>query len=146
MQDKSRNSRQISQPFIFHGINSHINSSNIMGAVNPPPYTPFQHGDVCTLAPDGGGVITALGREARIRPWERSETQKWRIEEFDDRCGFRNLSTGRLLSLHIFGNLSASVYELHDWELFILESVEGGFRFKVSNYWLQGRAFLCALL
>lgn len=109
---------------------------------NPPPYTPGQVGKVCFLTLGGGGVITALGGEVRVRPWENSSAQKWRIEAFGDRCGFRNLSCGRLLGIHFFGNVVVGAYSLNDWELFTLEPVEGGYRFRVSNYWLWSQGYI----
>lgn len=112
-----------------------------MGNNDPPPYTTGQDGKVCILT-IGEGVITALGREVKVRLWENSPTQKWKIETSDNRCAFRNLSTGRLLSIHVFGNITAGVYNLNEWELFTLEPVVGGYRFKAPNYWLWGQGFI----
>lgn len=84
----------------------------------------------------GGGVITAQGREVWIRPWENNPTQRWRIEASNERCSFWNLSSGKLLSIHFFGNVVAGESNLNEWKLFTFELVESGYRFNVSNYWL----------
>lgn len=94
----------------------------------------------------GGGVITAQGREVWIRPWENNPTQRWRIEASNERCSFWNLSSGKLLSIHFFGNVVAGESDLNEWKLFTFELVEGGYRFNVSNYWLWSQGYMCGLL
>jgi hypothetical protein len=47
-----------------------------------------------------------------------------------------------LLGLHFFGNVMAGVSEINKWELFVLDPVDGGYRFTVSNYWLWSNGFL----
>jgi hypothetical protein len=107
-----------------------------------PPYTPIQAGQVVILAVSQGCIVTAVGREVRIRPWENSNVQKWKVEAHEGRFGFRNLHSGMLLGVHFFGNVVAGVRQLNEWELFHLHPVEGGYRFTISNYWLWSSGVL----
>lgn len=107
-----------------------------------PPYSPVQVGKVCVLSVLENGIFTFLDRELRIRPWENSLSQKWRIETQDGRFAFRNLHSGTLLGLHVSGNLTASVRKINEWELFTLDPMEGGYRFTVPNFWLWSKHYL----
>jgi hypothetical protein len=101
-----------------------------------PPYTPIQDGQVVVLSVSDGCIVTAIGREVRIRPWENSNLQEWKVEAHEMRFGFRNLHSGMLLGVHFFGNVVAGEAQLNEWELFTLHPVEGGYKFTISNYWL----------
>lgn len=108
----------------------------------PPPYTPIQDGQVVVLSISQGCIITAVGREVRICPWENNNLQKWKVEASKGRFGFRNIDSGMLLGVHFFGNVVAGVLRLNEWELFTLRPVEGGYRFTISNYWLWSTGVL----
>ncbi|KAJ5635838.1 uncharacterized protein N7484_009151 [Penicillium longicatenatum] len=105
-------------------------------SISAPPYTPVQAGKTVILSISEGCIITADGREVRVL------AQKWKVEMKDGRYAFRNLHSGMLLGLHFFGNVTAGVSEINEWELFVLDPVDGGYRFMVSNYWLWSNGFL----
>lgn len=109
---------------------------------NTPPYTPVQDGKICVLSVSEGCIITVVDKEVRIRPWENDRSQKWKIEMKDGRYGFRNLHNGNLLGFHFFGNIVAGVSKLNNWELFILDRVDGGYRFMTPYYWMWSDGFI----
>jgi hypothetical protein len=81
-----------------------------------------------------GCILTSLVKEEdRIRPWEDSNQQKWKIETQYERFGFRHLSSGLLLGAHFFGNVFAVKRQLNDWELFTLHPVGSGYVFELGN-------------
>ncbi|KAJ0419600.1 hypothetical protein BJY00DRAFT_150970 [Aspergillus carlsbadensis] len=121
---------------------SRAQKDNSKGLPIAPPYTPVQVGKTCVLSVSQGCIITAVGREVGIRPWENDRTQKWKIEMKDGRYGFRNLQSGNLLGFHVFGNVVAGVSKLNDWELFILDRVDGGYRFMTPHYWMWSEGFI----
>jgi hypothetical protein len=96
-----------------------------------PRYTPVQVHRMCALSVPGGGVITAFGDDLKIRPWENAPSQRWKIKASNGAYSFRNMSSGKLFGVNIWECFSGYAQEINDWEKFSLESVEGGFRFKV---------------
>lgn len=79
-----------------------------------PPYKPCQDGQIVILSVCQGSIVTALGKEVRIRPWEDSNLQKWKVEEQEGRFGFRNLHSGMLLGVQFFGNVFAGKSHLNE--------------------------------
>lgn len=121
---------------------SRIRMNNAKKLANTPPYTPVQEGRICVLSVSQGCIITAKEREVEILPWENDKTQKWKIE-MKDRCyGFRNLQNGNLLGFHFFGNVVAGESKLNNWELFVLDRMDGGYRFMTPSYWIWSEGYI----
>lgn len=129
---------------LFKGQMSSLQNQNeqYKGLANTPPYTPVQEGKICVLSVSQGCIITAKEREVEILPWENEKTQKWKIETKNGLYGFRNLQNGNLLGFHFFGNVVAGVSELNNWELFVLDRVDGGYRFMTPSYWIWSEGYI----
>jgi len=94
-------------------------------------YTPPETGKACRLSLSGGGDLTVMGGDVKIRTWEDTSAQKWTIEALDGYYGFRNMSSGKVLGVNFFGYVAGGTSELKEWEMFSFDTVDGGHRFKV---------------
>lgn len=66
------------------------------------------------------------------------------MEDRDERwtLWFSKLAEWNLLGFHFFGNVVAGVSKLNNWELFILDPVDGGYRFMTPYYWMWSDGFI----
>ncbi|KAE8392438.1 hypothetical protein BDV23DRAFT_181592 [Aspergillus alliaceus] len=80
----------------------------------------------------------ALGNDVKTHPWENANCQRWLIESAsDDYYGFRNMSTGKLLSVNWAGYVGASSWELREHEPFRVEGVGNGEETRLRVWWKE---------